>query len=290
MKFSFFSKSKLRILLLSLLTSSIFAAPVEEGVPDSNSSYSVAQNNNSAMQMQVETNNNPDDLQNTVTQLQQQVRDLQGQLELQAHQIDQLREAQKNIFLQLENKSPANLASETAVSAAAEAVTQISQTTPVTAHPKPAAAPEASVNVNPIAAAAPAVTTQSDPKQKELYDRAYQAISAQQYSDASIEMQDYLTQYPMGEYAANAHYWMGEISLVGGDLNKAELHFKAIPSQFPQSSKVPDADLKLGYIYYQQGKWAIARDTLQKLVSNYPNSSASVLAKQRIQEMNVQGV
>lgn len=291
---------KIKLLCMALgliLTIPALAAPIVEGQPETGG-YALAQNNTaqSAPMMQVQTSNNdPSDLVNTVTQLQQQVRDLEGRLEVQAHQIDQLTQAQKNIYLQLEAKSPA----DTAINAAAANLTTV---TVNTATPKTMTKAEG-VSVKPVAstatpaaatgtttAAAVATTNNNDNDQKALYDRAYKAITQQQYSDASIEMNSYLTQYPNGFYAANAHYWLGEIGLVSGDLNSAQTHFQAVVTQFPNTPKVSDAQLKLGYIYYQQGKWALARQTLKSLVQQYPNTSAATLATQRLQDMTKQGV
>ncbi|MBY0376996.1 MAG: tol-pal system protein YbgF [Gammaproteobacteria bacterium] len=282
------------------------AAPIVEGQPEMGG-YPLAQNNTaqSAPMMQVQTSNtDPSDMVNTVTQLQQQVRDLEGRLEVQAHQIDQLTQAQKNIYLQLGNRS----AADTAIDAAAANLTTVTVNTatskpskadgvsvkPVASTTTVAAAATNSTNASntPATSTAAAANTKTtnDDQQKALYDRAYQAITQQQYSDASVEMNSYLTQYPNGYYAANAHYWLGEIGLVGGDLNSAQTHFQAVVTQFPNTPKVSDAQLKLGYIYYQQGKWALARQTLQSLVQQYPNTSAATLATQRLQDMTKQGV
>ena len=286
------------------ITIPVWAAPIVEGQPETGG-YPLAQNNpaQSAAMMQVQTSNtDPSDLVNTVTQLQQQVRDLEGRLEVQAHQIDQLTQAQKNIYLQLGNRS----AADTAIDAAAANLTTVTVNTatakpskaegvsvkPVASTATTAAATNSTTASNTVATstAAASAKANNDDQQKALYDRAYQAITQQQYSDASVEMNSYLTQYPNGYYAANAHYWLGEIGLVGGDLNSAQTHFQAVVTQFPNTPKVSDAQLKLGYIYYQQGKWALARQTLQSLVQQYPNTSAATLATQRLQDMTKQGV
>ncbi len=275
------------------LVSAIYAAPVVQGQPQNMPSYPLVQNSNEpqAVTMQVQSSNNdPSDLVNTITQLQQQVRGLQGQLEVQAHQIDQLTQAQRNIYLQLDNKSP----STAAINSAATALTTVTVNTVPTAAKNEGLSvkPTASTSSKPIvpAVANTATTSSNDDQQKAIYDGAYQLITKQQYSDASIGMTDYLNQYPKGYYAANAHYWLGEIGLVSGDLNSAQTHFQAVVTQFPGTPKVSDAQLKLGYIYYQQGKWALARETLQSLIQQYPNTSAATLATQRLKDMTQQGV
>lgn len=281
----------------------VWAAPIIEGQPVQNTNGALAQMtpvSQAAPTMQVQTSSaDSSDLLNTVTQLQQQVRNLEGRLEMQAHQIDQLTQAQKNMYLQLGNKPTDN----SSISAAATDLTTVTVNTAnaklstdgVSVKPSTTATAtntKVAATGTTAAVATPKTTnnSNSDAQQKALYDRAYQDITQQQYTNASIEMNTYLTQYPNGTYAASAHYWLGEIGLVSGDLNSAQTHFQAVASQFPNTPKVPDAQLKLGYIYYQQGKWASARQTLESLVQQYPNTSAATLATQRLQDMAKQGV
>ena len=196
----------------------------------------------------------------------------------------------------MRQKSPGNAAVDSAATALTNIAVDSAKPAPT---PKPAQGVNVNPNVNAAAASSAEATTTAvaatsnnadDDKQKQLYNQAYQAISSQHYTDANVEMTDYLNQYPKGTYAANAHYWLGEIGLVGGNLDGAQGHFQAVINQFSTSPKVPDAELKLGYIYYQQGKWANARQTLQGLVQQYPNTSAANLATQRLQDMTRQGV
>jgi TolA-binding protein len=52
---------------------------------------------------------------------------------------------------------------------------------------------------------------------------------------------------------------------------------------------VPDAQLKMGYIHYEQGNWVAAREQLQSLVQRFPDSTAARLANERLQRMSREG-
>ncbi|WP_420887106.1 tetratricopeptide repeat protein [Candidatus Competibacter phosphatis] len=55
--------------------------------------------------------------------------------------------------------------------------------------------------------------------------------------------------------------------------------------RYPESARLPDALLKLGYIYGEAGEIDRAREVLQKLVQAYPNTQAANLAERRLQAL-----
>ena len=69
----------------------------------------------------------------------------------------------------------------------------------------------------------------------------------------------------------------------------ALVEFKKVVQGFPRSPKVSDALLKVGYIQYENRQWGAARKTLGGLVNRYPNSTASQLAKKRLDKMASEG-
>jgi TolA-binding protein len=56
-------------------------------------------------------------------------------------------------------------------------------------------------------------------------------------------------------------------------------------ADFPQSGKVPDAQLKLGFIEYENADYAKARGLLTDLIKRYPESSAAKMAEKRLERM-----
>ena len=83
--------------------------------------------------------------------------------------------------------------------------------------------------------------------------------------------------------------------LTGFPLRKALTHhiaiddFQALVKRYPQSPKVPDALLKVGYIRYAQGDYAKAREVFDGLVRHYPGTSAARLAEQRLEALAQEG-
>ena len=56
-------------------------------------------------------------------------------------------------------------------------------------------------------------------------------------------------------------------------------------TKYPQSRKVPDALLKVGYCYYELKQWQVAHDTLAHVVASYPDTPAGKLAQARLEKM-----
>ena len=98
-----------------------------------------------------------------------------------------------------------------------------------------------------------------------------------------------MKKYPQSSYAGNAQYWLGESNYVSRQFEQAIIEFSAVVEQHPNSNKVPDAMLKLGYTYYELGKFAEARQVLEQLKQFAANSTAARLADKRLNRMQREG-
>lgn len=114
------------------------------------------------------------------------------------------------------------------------------------------------------------------------YQKAKKRIDDKEYNAAIAEMSLYLEIFPQGQYVAQAHYWLGELYTVleVPEFDNAQKHFQLILNEHPQHSKVPDALFKLGKLNEQQGKKAQAKVFFDRLLKEFPSSSAAALARQ----------
>ncbi len=196
--------------------------------------------------------------------IQNQMRSLRGQVEKQQHQIDQIQLLQREMFADMDNR--------------------IRHLSGKPTDNKKADAPKQSKNTT-----AKPVSDSDILGQQQSYQKAYRFIRDRHYSDAKAALRGYLKQYPNGAYAVNAHYWLGELSLMSGDMPAATTEFNTVINDFPKSQKVADAKLKLGFIAYDKRQWADAKQYLQQVIKQYPHTSASQLAKQRLQMIKREG-
>ena len=91
--------------------------------------------------------------------------------------------------------------------------------------------------------------------------------------------------HPAGKLADNTQYWLGEVYYVTQQYDLAAAAFQRVLTAFPESRKLPDALLKLGYTQIEQGKQAAGRASLQQLVTRYPDSEAAKLAAERLRRL-----
>lgn len=96
----------------------------------------------------------------------------------------------------------------------------------------------------------------------------------------------FLNQYPSGDYADNAWYWLGSAYYVKGNTSDALSSFHTLLAKFPNSPKVPDALVKIGIINQDAHKAGPARSAFQRVINNYPDSNAASIAKQRLAKIS----
>ena len=252
-------------------------------------------------------------------QLQSEVQQLRGMVEEQAQTIHDLERKQGNMYSDLDERlqlltgnnpqaaaqatpttpaatataggaAPAAAGASPAVAAAAVAP-QVSAATATVSAPVPTAAPAATPaaaapQVSPEAkpTVAPAVTL-SNAAEKERYQAAYDTLRNGHNAQAIQLFEALQRDFPAGEYGDNTLYWLGEAYKINREFDKARAAFGKVVSQYPNSSKVPDALLKLGYIEFDQQNMAKARDYLTRVTTSYASSTAAHLAAKKLAQM-----
>ena len=82
---------------------------------------------------------------------------------------------------------------------------------------------------------------------------------------------------------------MAEAYYVLKDFESAVAQFNKVITAYPSSNKVADAYLKVGFSYYELSNWALAEQALEKVLADYPTSTAARLADRRLQKMKLEG-
>jgi tol-pal system protein YbgF len=251
--------------------------------------------------------NNPANTQTTTTlyelmgrleQMQSEVQQLTGKIDEQANRIDGLKKHQSTMYsdfderLQnIENKANGVTANPNEV-AKPSSIISAKEVQPTTA--APVVVPTNSAQkANPIEKAAanqgskPQIETpQSQGSDKQGYFMAYDELRSGHTAQSIEQFKAYLNQYPTGEYANNAQYWLGEAYRVNQDNASARKAFNDVLEKYPNSAKVPDAILKLGYIEVDQKNTVKATEYLNRVISDYPKSPAAVLASKKLLKLN----
>jgi tol-pal system protein YbgF len=215
-------------------------------------------------------------------QLQQEVQQLRGEVELQNHTMDAMSKRQRALYLdvdqRLTNLSPA----APAVAVEPKPETTESAVTSDMARPAPVA--------KPVPSAREAEVPPPDPKaEAQAYQKAFNLLKQGRYPESITAFQSFLKNFSGGNYEDNAQYWLGEASYVNRDFDTALVEFRKVLEMYPDSSKVPGAMLKSGYIHYEKRDWTKAREMFEKVSQQAPNGAEARLAEKRLKRMEKEG-
>lgn len=125
--------------------------------------------------------------------------------------------------------------------------------------------------------------------ERDQYREAFELLKARDYAAARAAFSAMVERYPQGRFADNGLYWLGEIGYVTQDYPAAQTAFNRLVSDYPQSPKVPAALLKLGYVSYEQAAFDAARDLLEEVVNRFPETTEARLAQGRLDRMQREG-
>lgn len=231
-------------------------------------------------------NQNMADMVYQIQLLKQEVQRLNGELELQKHAMDAMNKRQRDLYLDIDQRLSRLQPGGTGAVVASPTV----PTAPINRapHQPPASQPAPAMAAMPGPGAGQA--TPPDPKKEaEAYQDAFNLLKQGRYPESIKAFNQFLKDYSGGSYEDNAQYWLAEASYVNRDFDTALMDFSKVLTNHPQSSKVPGAMLKMGYIFYEQQVWDKARDVLQRLQNDYPGSTEARLGEKRLQRMTKEG-
>lgn len=197
-------------------------------------------------------------IQGQLDEMQTEVNQIRGDLELHSHKLEQILQRQRELYLEIDRRIEMATAQNTTTD----------------------------VSTTPVSTAEPMISDDEN----SLYDGAVNLIlKEKKYEQAIPKFQMFLKQYPKSEYAPNAHYWLGLLLFNKQEWKPSEEHFTQVVSFYPDSGKRPDSLLKLGVIAQRKGNNARALQLFEQVVSEYPDSSVRKLAETRLKGLKKAG-
>ncbi len=232
-----------------------------------------------------------------ITQLEDQVRQLLGQIETLNFQIQKLERAQQDAETRLmqlqagvapQPQAGSGVIAEVAPAPVPAPVPQVGEVPPelpAAVTPAPGPKPLGTLSTPGVASAgdgggllpeavqaqgldAPVAQTPDG-----LYQQAYEALLRSQFGPAQQGFQDFLKLYPQHELAGNATYWLGESLYAQANYKQAAQTFLDGYKSYPDGPKAPDTMLKLGLSLKQLGQKPQACSVLQSVGVKYPKAA-----------------
>lgn len=240
--------------------------------------------------------------------LQQEIRQLRGEIESQTYELETLKKRNRGLYLdtdkriadledRLEGGFGDGLGADTlgggfsdeigggldeigggSSAGGAVIVPSNNRSAPAGNRPAPPA--------RPVSGASTRAATQAE---KTGYAQAYDLLAGGQNEAAVAAFDAFLIEYPDGPLSDNAWYWQGEAHYAARNFDDALRNFDVVVESFPASPKVPDARLKIGFTLYEQQRFDQARQVLTGVQNDYPGRSTAVLARKRLQQMDREG-
>ncbi|MDT8384375.1 MAG: tol-pal system protein YbgF [Gammaproteobacteria bacterium] len=221
--------------------------------------------------------------------LQNEIQQLSGRTEEQAHNIEQLKNRQRDLYLDIDRRlrqAEQARASTPAAPATGSVFGEVIPDGAVAggASGQPAGSSAMSGATQPDVSAG--VQAAADPQQeRDDYERAFNLLKEGRYDLAVAAFKTFVQKYPRGQFSDNAQYWLGEANYVQRHFQVALAEFEKVIKDYPASPKRADALLKMGYTYQALGQHDKARLSLNDVVMNHPNTTAASLAKKRLQDL-----
>lgn len=174
--------------------------------------------------------------------LRAEVATLRGQVEFLLYELDQIKQRQRDFYLDLDNRLQTFEGQGGAV----------------------AAGP-----VDPAAEAA-------------NYEAALNLLKEGKHADALAAFQRFITDHPRSQMLPGANFWAGNAALQARETVAARGFFNTVVSNWPTDPIAPDAMLGLANSLRLMGEARQSEDTLRRIIERYPDSSAAQVASQRL--------
>ncbi|WP_105902760.1 tol-pal system protein YbgF [Vibrio gangliei] len=237
-----------------VLAASAPVSDLNDSIPTSGSSETTAQR----LQRLLDNSNRVQArLQQQVDLQEDELTKLRGTIERNSYDMKQMVERQRQLFIELDKlRTEVNDLKKTGVS-----------TTSSSAASATAA----------VAASSEIINASED--EQAAYQAAVDLIlKDRDYDGAITALNDFQAKYPNSGYAANAHYWLGQLYFAKKQDVDSAKSFAAVVS-YKDSSKRADALVKLGDIAKRNNNAQAAEKYYKQVIAEYPDSSAAKLAK-----------
>lgn len=188
-------------------------------------------------------------------QFEEQIQDLQGQLEELRHELQVMKDAERERYLDL----------DTRINTLAEQGK--------TEQPDDSAASAA----------------ENDPEaDRDAYSAAKDKLIKRDFDAAAEAFEGYLNDFPNGQFRAHAHFWLGKVysNLKTPKQDKAQAQFQAVVDDYPEHSKAPTSLYTLAVMQARDEQVSQAKVNLHKLIKQYPDSSEASQAKTLLEQLD----
>lgn len=215
-----------------------------------------------------------------IEELKTEVQSLRGELELQAHKIEDMQQRQRDLYVDVDRRLLRIERNGGNVSTTGNEVT----TVPVTVVENGSAT---TTSTNVTTTEATPVKPGDPANELKEYEKAFDLLKDLRYEQAEKAFRSFVAQYPSGRYSHIAQYWIGEINFTLHKYKQAIADYQKLIDDYPKSPKIADAMYKIGSSYFHLKNYAKAEAVLLKLIEMFPGTTEAGQAKNVIQQVRL---
>lgn len=206
---------------------------------------------------------------NQIQNLRDQMQQMQGEIEVLQHQLQQMQQTGKDQYVDLDSR--------------------LGKLEHMQAAPTNSAAPVSAPATSAAAAPAPATNALSEADKAAAqadFDAAFKLLRAGNYVDSARGFRAFIDKYPQSPLVSNAYYWLAGSYYVTQNYKVALTTFQVLLQKFPDSPKAPEAQLRVADCQIALKDFAAARATLQAVAKAHPGTPLGKRARDRLQDIS----
>jgi len=140
-------------------------------------------------------------------------------------------------------------------------------------------------NLEPKAVTVDGRPASIDRGEQSAYDTALGQFRAGDYKGAIVAFQSFIARYPSSALAPLAQYWTGNSYYALKEWRNAITAQQTVVDRYADSPRVPDALLNIAASQVELNDRARARQTLQRITKDFPDSEAAKAAAERLKSL-----
>lgn len=253
-----------KLFAVALLTATLIAPYSAMAQYDDYDSEPVATHTNNTARQQIR-----------ITELEEQLRKLQGSLEQVSFQNKQLRTQMDKMKGDMEYRLNALEKGGAAAPAPAQSG-DTGSNSPQASDNTESATPN---KYQPSAPEAPAASDQKFNSSHEHYSAAFKLLNQAKYAEAGALFGGFTQKYPKDPLIGNAYYWLGETQYIRKDYVTAADSFRQGYEAMPTGPKAPDNLIKLASALSAQKKEKDSCLVLKQVSSKFGKTSPNIRAR-----------
>lgn len=220
-------------------------------------------------------------------QMNRDVAELRGHIELLVNQVSVLEKRQKDLYMDIDTRlQPIEASRLKSTPYAVPAHKAVAPVPPLATEPKPVEkvelAPVVIPQTPPVISAKPQPPPVDPVAAQKSYEAALDLFKAGKYKDAASAFSQFGQNYGTSEQAPSAQFWLGNSYYALGDCVQVIISQQYLLAKWPTSTRVPDAMLNIANCQADMGEKAESQKTLKELLARYPDAKAANSARQLV--------